>query len=305
MIGSAASFLSGCALCGWLSSVLPKEDETRLSSWFNAGSIGGSGVMVVVVGELTRHLPLSISAVLLASLILLPTCIFLLIPAPGPDGRLARESFTRFFGEIIALLKLRNVLIALALFLAPAGSFALAYVLTGLGNDYHASTHLVSLVGGAGVILAGVVGSLVFPLLARGMALRPLYLVIGITGATFTLIMLLLPHIPLIFAVALIGETTFQALATTGVYAITFEAVGQNNPFAATTFSLMFSADNLSITYMLAVDGRAYSRHGLSGMYVTDAGIGIAACILLGILLLSVARMRPKARTWQRHSGAM
>src|SRR6204780_5969443 len=79
MTGSAASFLSGSALGGWLSSVLPKEDETRLSSWFNIANISGSGVIVVITGELMRHLPVPVTAVLLAILIFLPTCIFLLI----------------------------------------------------------------------------------------------------------------------------------------------------------------------------------------------------------------------------------
>jgi PAT family beta-lactamase induction signal transducer AmpG len=296
MIGSAASFLSSSALGGWLSSVLPKEDETRLSSWFNIANISGSGVIVVIAGELFRHLSLRTSSELLAILIFLPTCIFLLIPAPGPDRRLARESFVRFSREVLELLKQRKVLIALALFFAPAGSFALANVLSGLGDDYYASAHLVTLVGGIGVILAGVVGSLVYPLLARRVALRPLYLAIGITGAAFTLFILVLPHNSSAFAVALIGETVFQALAVTGALAIVFETIGQNNPLAATTFCVMLSALNVSITYMVAVDGMAYGQRGLLGMYLTDAGLGIAACILLGLLLMAVTRERPRAR---------
>jgi PAT family beta-lactamase induction signal transducer AmpG len=295
MTGSAASFLSSSALGGWLSSVLPKEDETRLSSWFNIANISGSGVMVVIAGELFRHLSLRTSAGLLAVLIFLPTGIFLLIPAPGPDRRLARESFVRFSREVFELLKQRKILIALALFIAPAGSFSLANILSGLGDDYFASAHLVTLVGGVGVILAGVVGSLVYPLLARRVALRPLYLVIGITGASFTLCILMLPHNSSAFAVALIGETVFQALAVTGALAIVFETIGQNNPLAATTFCVMVSALNVSITYMVAVDGVAYGQHGLIGMYLTDAGFGIAACLLLGLLLMAVKQQRTLA----------
>jgi PAT family beta-lactamase induction signal transducer AmpG len=294
MVGSAASFLSSSALGGWLSSVLPKEDETRLSSWFNIANISGSGVMVVIAGEFFRHLSLRASAGCLAVLTFLPTCIFLLIPAPGPDRRLARESFVRFSREVLELLKQRKILIALALFFAPTGSFALANVLSGLGDDYTASAHLVTLVGGTGVILAGVVGSLVYPLLARRLALRPLYLLIGITGAAFTLFILVLPHTSSAFAVALIGETVFQALAVTGALAIVFETIGQNNPLAATTFCVMISALNMSIAYMVAVDGMAYGQRGLIGMYLTDAVLGIAACLLLGLLLMLVKQERPR-----------
>jgi PAT family beta-lactamase induction signal transducer AmpG len=288
MTGSAAAFLSSSALGGWLSSVLPKEDETRLSSWFNVANISGSGVMVVIAGELFSHLSLRTSAVLLAVIIFLPTCIFLLIPAPGPDRRLARESFVRFSREVFDLLKQRKILVALALFFAPAGSFSLANILSGLGDEYSASAHLVTLVGGLGVILAGVVGSLVFPLLARRVALRPLYLAIGVTGASFTLFTLLLPQNSSAFAMTLIGETVFQALAITGALAIVFETIGQDNPLAATTFCVMISAVNVSLTYMVAVDGMAYGQRGLIGMFLTDAGLGIGACLLLSLLLMVV-----------------
>lgn len=181
--------------------------------------------------------------------------------------------------------------------LGLAGSFALANVLTGLGEDYHAPMRLVSLVGGGGVILAGVVGSPIYPVFARRIALRPLYLLTGITGAAFTLLILTLPKTSSIFSLALIGETTFQALAVTGAFAIVFETIGRDNPFSATTFCVLLSAVNISITYMVGVDGQAYEWHGLTGMYLTDAGLGIIACVLLGLVLMAASRVRLRLRT--------
>jgi PAT family beta-lactamase induction signal transducer AmpG len=297
MTGSATSFLSASAFGGWVSRVLSKQDETRLSSWFNIANIAGSGVSALLAGELFHAVPMPIASIVLGLLIVLPTAIFPWIPFFGPDQRLARESFVQFFREILYLLRQRDVLVALAFFVAPSGSFALANVLTGLGEDYHAPMRLVSLVGGGGVILAGVVGSLIYPVFARRIALRPLYLLIGITGAVFTLIVLTLPKTPSVFALALIGETTFQALAVTGAFAIVFETIGQNNPFSATTFCVMLSALNISITYMVGVDGQAYDWHGLVGMYLTDAGLGIIACALLGLVLFAASRARPRLRT--------
>jgi PAT family beta-lactamase induction signal transducer AmpG len=297
--GASAAFLSSSALGGWLSSILPKAEETRLSSWFNVANMGGAGLIVVASGALTRHLPPAAAAALLGALIFLPTCVFWVIPAPGPDRRLARESFAQFFGEILTLLQRRPVWIALALFAAPSGSFALANVLSGLGEDYRAPATLVTLTAGAGVTLAGVAGSLGFRLLAGRLPLRPLYLAIGTAGSVFTLSLLLLPHSAWVFALALIGETAFQALAITGAYAIQFETVGQDNPLAATTFCLMGSAVNFSITYMIAIDGWAYGVHGLRGTYLGDAGAGLGACALLAWLLLatrSAARSATRGR---------
>jgi PAT family beta-lactamase induction signal transducer AmpG len=291
--GTAAIVLSSGALGGWLSSVLPKEKETQLSVWFNVSFISGAGVMAIISGELMlHHAPQAVAAALLAILVMLPAAIFLLIPAPGPDRRLAGESFGRFLKDIYGLLRQREVLVAVAMFVTPAGAFALTNILSGLGDDFHASVRWVSLVGGAGVAVAGVVGSLLCPMLGRFLALRPLYLVIGIGGGIFTVLMLPLAHSAPIFAVTLIGENIFQSLANTCAFAIQFETIGRNNPIAATTFCVMNAAACLPVAYMTAIDGAVYSADGLTGMYVTDGGSAIAACILLAVMLIILQRGR-------------
>ncbi len=292
MAGFWAVCLSTYALGGWLSTVSPKEDENRLSSWFNVANIGSGGLMALLGGILIHYLPLRLAAVLLGAVILLPALIFLYIPAPGPDRRLAGESFRIFFGEVISLLRRREVLIALLLFGAPASSFTLTNILGGLGDDFHCSPALVGILGGAGMAVSGVFGSLLFPPLAKRFALRPLYLGIGFVGGLFTLSLMLLPRTPASFGIAFVGENVFQALAFTGLFAIAFEIIGQTNPLAATTFSVFNAAAMLPIVYMQVIDGRAYSARGLNGSYMADAGLGLIACLLLA-LLLGLFRRKP------------
>jgi PAT family beta-lactamase induction signal transducer AmpG len=288
--GVAMVNLSSNALFGWLSSVVPKEDDTRVSAWANVANIGGSGVMVVVAGELIRRLPLRTAAVWLGLLVMLPVLIFPFIPKPGPDRKLVQESFAGFFRELGLLLGQRKVLVALLMFALPSASFALANIVGGLGDLYRAPVAMVSLVGGVGIVIAGTVGSLMYPPLTKLLALRPLYLAIGVTGAIFSLLLLVVPHSPVGFVVATLGENTFQALAITGAFAIQFETVGQHNPLAATTFSVMYAAVNLSTTYMIWVDGWMFGRHGVDGSYAGDAGLGIVACALLAGLLMLVKK---------------
>src|SRR5271167_4314548 len=90
-------------------------------------------------------------------------------------------------GEVLSVLKRREVLIAIVLFIAPAATFSLTNLLGGLGSDFHASTHFVGLVGGAGVLMGGITGCLIFPLINRRLPLRYLYLAIGMAGSIFTL----------------------------------------------------------------------------------------------------------------------
>jgi MFS transporter, PAT family, beta-lactamase induction signal transducer AmpG len=280
------------ALGGWLSSIVSAEHENRLSIWVTIGNIGGGGMMAVMTSELVRYLSPTSAALLLGAAILLPIAVFPWMPAPGPDRRLARESFPQFFGEVLGLLKRREIWVAILLFVAPAATFSLTNFLGGLGNDFHASPHFVGLVGGVGVLLGGVSGCLLFRWIDRLLPLRFLYLAIGAAGSIFTLALILVPHTPTTFAVALIGQNAFQGLAITVSIAITFETIGRANPLAATTFCLMSSAFNVPITYMLLIDGSGYGRAGIAGSYAADAGLSLLASLLLGGLLIWLSRRK-------------
>lgn len=292
-LGFAGAVITQNALGGWLSTIIRTEDESRLSAWFNVANIGGGGLIATFTLTLVHHLPLPIAAAILALALLLPLTIYPFIPVTQPDDRLASESFSAFFRDVVSLLKRREILIALAILLSPAGAFTLTNLLGGLGTEFHASTRLLSLAGGAGVAVAGVAGSLIFPFFAKHLALRPLYLTIGVVGACFTLSLLLLPRAPAVFALAMIGENIFQSLALTGTFAISFETIGQKNPLAATTFSVLGAACNFPIVYMQLVDGHAYTWHGISGEFLSDALLGMLACILLALLLRAVRRPQP------------
>ena len=281
------------ALGGWLSSIIRADQRNSLSVWVTIANISGGGAMAVVTGEIVQRLSVSAAALLLGTVVLLPTVIFFWMPAPGPDRRLARESFGQFFAEVLHILKRREVLVALVLFIAPAATFSLVNLLGGLGADFHASSHFVGLIGGAGVMFAGIGGCLLFPLIDRLLPLRFLYLCIGVVGSLFTLGLLLLPHTPTTFALALIGENVFQSVAITASTAITFETIGRSNPLAATTYCLMVSAFNIANTYMLVVDGWGYAWRGVAGSYIADASLSVAACLLLAAILAWLSRGQP------------
>jgi PAT family beta-lactamase induction signal transducer AmpG len=274
------------ALGGWLSSIITAAEENKLSVWVTIGNIGAGGAMAVATGELVRDLSPALAAPLLGAVVLLPIAVFPWMQAPGPDRRLARESFPQFFGEVVSLLKRPPVLIAIFLFMAPAATFSLTNFLSGLGSDFHASTRFVGLVGGIGVLFGGISGCFLFRLIDHLLPLRLLYLAIGAAGAVFTLALMVLPRTPATFAVALIGENVFQALAITASTAIAFETIGRRNPLAATTYCLMISASNVPISYMLFVDGAGYARRGVAGSYAADASASLCAGLLLGAMLI-------------------
>ena len=281
----AAAMLCTTALCGWLSTVCRHEDKNKLSAWVNIAVIAGTGVTSVLGGELVSHWPLQLAAGFLGAIVFLPTAVFLFIPSQGPDKRLASESFGQFFREILLLLRRRQVLIALLLLVSPCSSFALTNLLGGLGADFHASARVVSLAGGAGAIFPGIIGCLLFPIIAKGRPLLVIYLADGVLGSLFTLSLIWLPHTPATFTLALIGEYLFQAVAFSVQVGIMFEAIGQNNPLAATTFTLLSASTYVPITYMMVADGSGYTSGGIAGSFGMDAAISIGSCLLVGLLL--------------------
>jgi PAT family beta-lactamase induction signal transducer AmpG len=202
MLGAA---LNTVAIGGWLGSLVSKEADARLGAWFVAANVGAFGVVSMIGIAVVRALPLPAAAAVLATPTLIPLAIYALTPAPPPDQRLARESFGRFFADLAALVRQPQILRLLLLFAAPAASFALTNTLGGLGRDYHASEAFVATIGGAAVTGAGVIGSLLVPLLARRAAPVWLYLGVGTLGALFTLCLIGLPRTPLFFAAAMVG----------------------------------------------------------------------------------------------------
>lgn len=288
--GFFAAYLYQSAIGGWLSSITSAEEENLVSVWMTIGNVGGFGLMAIGCNQLVRHLSPTAAALVLAASILVPTIPFPFMQAPGPDRRLASESFPQFFGDLVSLVKRREVLIAVVLFVSPAATFSLTNFLGGRGSDFHASPGFVGLVGGIGVALGGIVGCVIFPVLSRLMPLRPFYLAVGVAGAVCTLSLILLPRVPASFAIILIAENLFQSLAITAYTAITFETIGQHNPLASTTFCFLGSAYGLPISYMLYVDAFGFARGGISGALAIDAIIGIVASSLLGAMLFGLAR---------------
>ena len=198
------------------------------------------------------------------------------MPAPGPDRRLAGESFAQFNREILALLRRREVLIALLLFITPCSSFALTNILGGLGADFHASPRSVSLAGGTGAFLSGLAGCLIFPLIARRMRLRLFYLVNGVVGCLFTLGLLLLTAHAIDICRRIAGRIPLSRPGLICIQiGIVFETIGKDNPLAATTFAFLTAATNIPVTYMMVIDGRGLCMGGLVGSFTLDAGIGI------------------------------
>ena len=289
-VGFFAAYLYQSAIGGWLASITTGDEEKTLSIWMVVGNTSGFGIMAIGCNQLVHHFSPLTAALILAAVTLLPIAVFPFMQAPGADRRLASESFPQFLGDLVALVKRREVLIAIVLFITPAGTFSLTNFLGAHGNQFHASPGFVGLIGGIGVVLGGLCGSLSFRPLSRLMPTRPLYLTIGLVGGLGTLALTLLPHTPVSFAVIVVTENIVQSLAITVSIAIAFQAIGRDNPLASTTFCAINSAYGVPISYMLYVDAFGFRHGGIAGSLTVDALAGIVASLLMGLMLFRLSR---------------
>lgn len=297
VVGYLSVALYGAAIGGWTGALIDKEQNSKLGAWNTIFNICSGGLGVLVSGFVTQHLSPGHAALLILVLFLAPMLAFFFIPAPPADDTLASESFRRFGRDILALFERREVLVALAMLVLPSASFALTNTLGGWGKDFHASPDMVSLFGGLGSMLAGIVGSALIPPIARTFPLRPMYLAIGVVGACFTLALLLLPRTPATFGLAFLGENIFQAAAFATAFAIIFDVIGKGNPLAATIFAVLTNAMNFPIFYMEIVDGHGFDWHGVTGAFLVDAVISGGICMLLWIVLFRVLRVQDMRRS--------
>ncbi len=263
-LGWTAAALFQSALGGWLGSLLPERDRPALGAWMAVGNTGTGGVAVMAAVPLMRGLPFTLGAALLGLSVAAPILLFLFLKAPPADERLSHEGFRAFFGDLRALVMQRKVQKLIVLFAAPAAAFALTNNLGGLGAQFRASETFVALVGGAGVLVAGVCGAL---------------------GAAFTLALVLAPRLPGTFAAGMVGENAFQAAAFSAANAIALMSLGRANPLAATQMALLTAASCAPINYMQMIDGHAFGLGGIAGSFLTDAGLSLVACAALAAWL--------------------
>jgi PAT family beta-lactamase induction signal transducer AmpG len=292
-LGMLAANLNTSALGGWFGSVLPKERDAPLGAWFAVASFGGFGLVSYLGIELVHHQPLWIAATILAAMNLIPVAIILSADCPVEERSRLTESFSRFGSELNQLLRRSDVRQLAFLLVMPCTAFALTNTLGGLGGDYHASPRLIAIIGGVGVTAAGVFGSLSVPVLGRRARLRTVYLGIGSVGALSTLSLIVLPHTPASYTIAVVAQNIWQSAGLAAGTALILSSIGKNNPLASTQFAILNAALATPLVYMQWLDGHAYGTWGLTGLYLTDGGLDLASCVLMaGLFLLWSKRSR-------------
>jgi PAT family beta-lactamase induction signal transducer AmpG len=282
MAAALALGLYNAAVGGWLGAALPKSYDATLGTWFTIGNSSGFGIGALTQFWLVAHLPAGVGALIIGGLTLVPLAILPLIPATDLGRKAVHESFGNLARDLTHLVSQGVVLRILVIFLLPCAAFTLTNAFGGLGPDFRASDGLVSLANGFGAVLIGLGASLLARLILKRFAAPLTYLSIGVLGAAFTLALLALPHTPSTYILAVLGENAAQSIAQVSQNAIIFRSIPKGGALASSQYGLLGTAAVVPYAYMQALDGYGYKlAGGVSGSFIMDAGLSLAACLLI------------------------
>lgn len=281
-IDALATSLYSAAVGGWLGAALPKSCDETIGTWFAIGNAFGFGLGAVCQYWLITHLAAGLGAALVAGAALLPIAILPLIPAPDADRRAVHESFANLGRDVTQLVRQPLILRIILMFVLPCAAFTLTNAFGGIGRDFHASDSLVDIANGVGSTLIGFIASLVARLLLKWLPAPLMYLAVGSLGAAFTLALLALPRTPATYVLAVLGENAAQSIAQVSQNTIVFRSIRRGSPLASSQFGMLNTAAIIPYVYMQMLDGYGYKlAGGVSGSFLTDALVSVAACALL------------------------
>jgi MFS transporter, PAT family, beta-lactamase induction signal transducer AmpG len=292
-VASLVNSIVGMAIESMLAQTTQPGQEGRVSAWFQAGNLGGSGLG----GGLGLFLLQALAAPWMAGAImgaLFLACSLCLIFVPNvvahkADGG-AFGAVRSVFADIKELARARGGLLAALLCFLPIGTGAGQGVLTqaSVAAVWGASDTEVALVQGlfAGVITA--IGCFAGGWVCDRLQPRTAYASIGLALAGVGALMgLMAPGSPLnpsgVTPVTLyvVGNLTYAfvvGLAYAAFTAVVLQAIGRGS--AATKYSLYASLSNFPIWWLGLLLGRTADKYGAAQMLYLEAGLGVVGVLL-------------------------
>ena len=283
--------------CGALLTAMPESLRGRSAGWYQGGNTGGTalgGGLVIWLGD---HLALHWVAGLVTTAMILPALAALLIHETVPVRRAIGPQMASLVADLRDVFTSRRTWLGLVFFLSPVGSAAIGNLISGVGQDYHASGNEVMWVTGIGGGLLAALGCLIGGYLADRMNRMIAYSVAGAVAAVFGLYLGFAGMTPMTYALGYSGYSVASGLAYSVFTALLLDVLGKRT-HAASAYSILNSAGNVPILYMTWLDGVGYKRWGAAGLMKTDAAAnGIFAAVLLLVAVFAGQYWRETRRS--------
>jgi MFS family permease len=293
LTSTAATFL-GFAVEALIAHLTPPADRGRVSGWFQAGNLGGTGVGGGLGLWLLTSLPSGWeTGLVLAILTLACTAVLPLLPDVNAESRgcSMMMAIRIVAADLWRVARSRDGVLSAILCFVPVGTGAAAGVLTQaeVAAGWGAGVHDVEMVQGVFTGIISMVGCLVGGYGCRRLGARRAYAVFGGLMAAVTAGMAAAPPTRLTYVTFCLAYALVTGLCYAAFSGFVLDAIGAGN--AATKYNGFASLSNAPIWYMGLLLAVAETHFGPKSMLLVES-----ACGLVGILLFAAAAMvwRPR-----------
>jgi PAT family beta-lactamase induction signal transducer AmpG len=285
LVNSVAGTMTSIATNRMMAFDTTDADKGRAAGWSQAGNLGGVGLgggAGLWIAQHTGQPWIAAVAVALACLVCNAALLALRDPPRMAKGPSYASVLLETGRDVWSLLKRRIGLLACFIMLLPIGTGSAQNLWAALAKDWGASADMVALIGGVLQGLAGIGGCIAGGYVCDRMDRKRAYLLFGAVMAASSLAMAFGPRTPMAFLLFATVYNVAVGLSYAAYSAVTLEAIGQGA--AATKFNLISSISNAPILVVTLVDGWAETRWGAGGMLLVEAGLGVIAIAIFGVV---------------------
>ena len=275
----------------------PPDQVGRVSAWYQAGNLGGTGLGGGLGLWLLETLPQPWMAGATMGALMLVCCGALVFvrEQPAAPHRVGELGLVAAVGgvarDLVQTLRSTGGMLAALLLVLPVGTGAGSGVLAQAEVAAHwgAGAREVGLLQGA---LAGVItaaGCFAGGALCRRVHPRTAYAAIGIALAGIASAMAIAPATVMTYIVASTIYNFAVGMAYAAYSATTLDAIGHTA--GATKFSTMASLANFPIWWLGLLLGWVADRHGPAAMLHTEAALSVIGVVVFALGVVSVRRL--------------
>jgi MFS family permease len=281
LITTAAATFIAFATEGLMAHNTPPAARGRAAGWFQSGNQfgqtagGGIGLWLVVHAPSTWMAGAALAAIVLACALPLVTLEEPPRPLRGASvGTRARDAWQ----ELAGLLRARAGRLALILAILPIGTGAAQFLFSAIGNEFHASSDVVSAVLGLGGGVAIVLGCFAGGRLADRVPKPAAYAVSCALGLAACVVIAMSPRTSGGYAASTLFYTFTLGMVSASFTGLVLAIIGDTA--AATKINVFFALNTLFSLGMLRLVGRVHDAWSTNAMLYTEALVGVAALVL-------------------------
>lgn len=280
-----AAFI-GMAVEGIMAYSTEESEKGKAAGWFQAGNLGGAAIGGGAGLFLMRVMPHPwMAGVVMAAMTMACGAALPFLRDVRPEGGGTFAVATRAtLRELWGMITSATGIIGSVMLMLPIGTAALQSVFSTVATEWKASPEMVELVNGWVGAPLSIVGCLLGGALSDRMSRAYAYVLTGLVMVLVTVAMAIAPLTPPMYATFVLVYSITAGL-TYGTYGgFVLDAAGQGA--VATKYNILASFANAPIYYQARIDGEAFDRWGARPMLWLDAGMGVAACLVVSLLIV-------------------